>query len=824
VRVSADSTLVDLAPGSSADIILDVINTGAVIDGITARVVGLPERQVTTKPPVLALFPEATGRMTVSLGLPSAFPAGRHPLTVEVHSRQPETDPEYLDLDLLVSPQAAFGLFPRPRVARAHRTGRFVLTVTNDGNIVLDVTLSAVDPEKALEITFEPGRLTVEPGRSRDVLLQIRGPRMLLGSEIDRPATVTATVTTALPAVGPPAFDAPVEAAPSVAPAITDDDVPGRAGPDAQSITVTLRQRPWLTRGMLTALILLAIIALWATVFLFGLKQVFATEPPTKVAPLSFSVVTLTAETTQDAEAAPASTAAAASPPGAATPATGAAAPATGAAAPASGAEPTAPAAPAGPPPPGPPPPGALPKDGTMPAGLGGTITGTVRAASSGEPVGRILVDALRPDATGALQIAASGATQADGSYQLAGLFPTDYVLRFSADGFDSTWYPGAPDQTGAAAVPATVDAVTTGKDVVITGKPGSITGTVDPGDALSPVVTTVTVRATQGATAGQDVATTTTDGVNAYSIPNLPAPAVYELSFAAPGYLPSVVSTSVDGGAARIQPTVLLSASNGSITGTVTDGTNPLGGATVSTTVNGTAVTTGTPTTGQVGQFVLGDLPTPATYVLTVSAPGYGQNTVVVGLGPGEQRVDLTLSLAAGTGTLTGQLVDPTGAGIGGAIVTVGGMTNPPTTSTLTDGAVGSFTLSGLSAGGGLTLSFTHPGFAEATVPVQLGGTTPLTVTMSPSQGRITGRVTGANGAPIAGATITATDGQHRWPVTSTAGSPGTPAGGYVISQLPAGPFTVSAVVADGPTQTALATVTAGGDTTLDFVMPDGG
>jgi hypothetical protein len=59
---------------------------------------------------------------------------------------------------------------------------------------------------------------------------------------------------------------------------------------------------------------------------------------------------------------------------------------------------------------------------------------------------------------------------------------------------------------------------------------------------------------------------------------------------------------------------------------------------------------------------------------------------------------------------------------------------------------------------------------------------------------------------------------------VTSTAGSPGTPAGGYVISQLPAGPFTVSAAVGDGPTQTALATVTAGGETTVDFVMPDGG
>ena len=94
MRVSSDSTLVDLAPGSSADIVLDVINTGAVIDGVTARVVGLPERQVSTTPPVLALFPEATGRMTVNLGLPPAFPAGRHPVTVEVHSRQAGTAPE----------------------------------------------------------------------------------------------------------------------------------------------------------------------------------------------------------------------------------------------------------------------------------------------------------------------------------------------------------------------------------------------------------------------------------------------------------------------------------------------------------------------------------------------------------------------------------------------------------------------------------------------------------------------------------------------------------------------------------------------------------
>jgi len=828
VRVSSESTLVDLAPGSSADVVLDVINTGAVIDGITARVVGLPERQVSMTPPVLALFPEATGRMTVSLGLPSAFPAGRHPVTVEVHSRQAGIGPEYLDLDLLVPPQAAFGIFSRPQVARAHRTARFVLTVSNNGNVPLDVVLTAVDAEKALTITFDPARVTVEPGRARDVMLEIRGPRMLLGSEIDRPVAVTATAVRALveapsnntlpepipvPFAEPTPEPIPVPSPDSVVD--PDDDDPDGGTPADQAITVTLRQRPWLTRGLLTALILLAIIGLWAALFLFGLREVFTQDPATKSAPPSFFVATVAlVGSTQGAQAA-ASTA----------PSTPVAPPPGEQTAPASGAA-QSPTSSATPPPPGPPPPSALPKDGAMPPGLGGTIAGTVRAASSGEPVGRILVDALRQDAGGNLVVQSSVATQADGSYQVAGLFPTQYVLRFSADGFTPVYFPGAADQSGATPVTATVGQVTAGKDVVITGLPASITGSVDLGDTLQPLITTVTVRATQGPTAGQDVATTTTtttDGVNAYSIPNLPAPAVYELSLTAPGYQPSIVTTSVDGGAARIQPTVLLSAGNGSISGTVTDGTTPLGGITVATTVNNTAVSTGTPTTGQVGQFVLGDLPTPATYVLTVSGPGYGRSTVVVDLGPGEQKPNLAVTLSSGTGTLTGQLVDTTGAGIGGATVNVGGMANPPTTSTLTAGAVGSFSLSGLPSGGGLTLTFTHPGFAETTVPVPAGNPGPLTVTMVGSQGRIAGTVTSSTGAPISGATVTATDGQRTWPVTSTAGSPGSAAGGYVITQLPAGPFTVTAKVGDGPSQTALVTVAAGAQATVDFVIPGG-
>lgn len=183
-----------------------------------------------------------------------------------------------------------------------------------------------------------------------------------------------------------------------------------------------------------------------------------------------------------------------------------------------------------------------------------------------------------------------------------------------------------------------------------------------------------------------------------------------------------------------------------------------------------------------------MGNLPTPATYVLTIGGPGFGSTTEVIDLGPGQQRTDLAVTLASGTGQITGRLVDGNGNGVGGATVTVGGMTNPPTSSTLTAGTVGAFTVGGLPASGTLTLTFTKPGFADTTVPVSPSGGAPLTVTMSDSLGRISGTVRDPSGAPISGATVTATDGKRTWPVTSSSASAGSAAGSYVIAGLRSG------------------------------------
>src|SRR5206468_335101 len=139
------------------------------------------------------------------------------------------------------------------------------------------------------------------------------------------------------------------------------------------------------SRGLLTALILASVVALWAAVFLLGLTKVFSGDPMTKAVPASFF-------------AAGSGDAAAGSSGG-------------------GGGGSKAPA-------------GALPKSGQLPPGVGGEITGTVTAASDRQPVGRILVQAWRQGRNG-LQLASSAATQADGTYTVAGLFPTSYYLKF---------------------------------------------------------------------------------------------------------------------------------------------------------------------------------------------------------------------------------------------------------------------------------------------------------------------------------------------------------------------------------------------------------
>lgn len=738
MRVASTVERAEIVPGSTGTIPLDVINTSEVIDALSVRVLGIPATAaVRSRPERLTLFPQAEGALEVSIALPAEFPAGTYHATIVVEGRAAGATDAYHDVEVVVPPRPAVSLGASPSVVRTRGRALFTVTVTNEGNTPLDLALRAVEADRTLRTELTPSTLAIPIGRSGITTVTARGPRQLLGSDRDRPLRVVAEAE----------------------------------GAEAE-LALTLRQRSTFGRGLLTALVLLAIVAAWALAVTIGMREVLGTDPPTKLAPPSFF--------------------AASEGPGAAT-----------------GAAPA----------------GALPRDGVLPAGVGGTITGTVVGAADPAGVGRLTVDALRMSVDGQPLLVASAATQADGTYSLAGLFPGEYLLRVVAEGYESIWYPAAAESGGAETVEATAQQVTDGIDLAVTGDPASIAGIVETGD-VEDVTVTVTATPTWRTAEDEGIEPQQVEAAadGSYSLEDLVAPGTYELTFDAEGYQTTTVTERVLGGQDRIALDVRLGAGVGQISGLVSDGTSSLGGVEVSTTVDGEEVVVGTPTVGRVGVFVLSGLPTPATYVLTFSKDGFSSRTVVVDLAAGESRGDVDVRLSGGVGTISGRVVGTDGHGIGGVTVTAGGTSAGTTATTLTAGDIGSFTLTGVQGSGTVTLTFSKEGYAPASVPVPMGGAPPtdVRVTLRTGLGAIQGRVTeGGDGA--VGLRVEATDGLNVRTTTSTA-TGGSGAGSYLIADLPPGTYAVT-VSRDGVVlTTALVTVEQGATARADLPVPGGG
>jgi len=753
LRVAMDRRRLSADPGSTVTFTLDITNTSEVIDGISARVLGVDAERVTSRPQVLSLFPDSSGELTLSIALPDSYPAGTHPLTVALDSHT-SGKTELVDIELNVAPMPRLQVRPRPAVVRTGRRAHFVIDVGNRGNVPLDVALTAADADRSLKLRFSRTSVTVAAGATKPVNLDCRAPRHLFGNDIDRPFSVhveASAAELAHPGIAPP-------------PPVKDNT------------GLVHRHRPVIARGVLTAIVLVTIVGLWAGAFLFGLTKVFGHDPITKAAPASFFVASgvagLAAEST----------------PG-----------------------------------------DVLAKGGPLPAGVGGVIAGRVVSTTSGDGVGRIVVEALRPSRNG-LVLVTSSATQADGSYVVIGLFPGDYYLRFSAVGYHTTWYPGANSQAGARLLSAAPQQVTKASAIKVVGFPATISGQVDPGVVSTPVRTVVIARPLTG-TSDAPVAKALTDAKGNYTLTGLPAPASYQVSFTAAGYLASTLSEDVGGGQHRYEPVVRMSAGAGTISGIVTDGHLPIGGVTVSTTVNGQTFTTGTPTVGKVGHFALGGLPTPGLYILKFSRDASTSTTKDVTLAPGGSATLNNVVLVGGTDAVVGKVVDSTGAPVGGATITIGGTPTPITaTSLTTGGAIGTYAITGLPVPGLYTLTVSLAGFQPVTLPLNLDGIKPPTVptvTLVSSLGTITGAVQQPrdNTAtppldPSIGATITVTDGQHQRTTLTVDASGGLTAGGYSMTGLAPGWYTVTASRTGYSQVTALVHIDAGQTVTVPLTL----
>ncbi|MFN3254061.1 MAG: carboxypeptidase regulatory-like domain-containing protein [Ilumatobacter sp.] len=706
-----------VTPGQSAQIEVGVTNTGEVIDGVTAIVDGINPDWVRLERPLVSVFPDATDTVVVVFDIPKSCPAGDYLVVVRIVStiddeRQGVQDfwltvTETLDLDVTLSPSIVSG----------GGSATLTATVHNRSNTGVDVTVNAWEPTRVIDATVEPQSLVLPYGESADVEVDLRGPRPWFGQPLPYSIIVSAQV-----------------------------------GETVVEKTATFNQKPRIPRGVITAMILAAIIVLWALIFLWVMSEVRGRDQPTKILATDFF----------------------------------------GGAA-------------------------------NMPlAAVAGTASGQVTAVTTGDGIERITVEANRIS-DDELQAVGSVATDVDGNFSLPALLPGTYKLRFSADGFDDVWYPDSATSDGAAAIPvvpasvATDDelAASTGLDIQMGGQAGRLVGVVAlPADApIVPLTITATIvdADTTGPTAGTDVGDgvvvddgsspaasadpvsftqETTDG--RIDIDGLPTPATYEVSISGPGFDTQTVRQELGGGASTVLNTVRMSAATGSLAGVVVDQSGSrVGDVTVTARAGDIVVEANTPTSGDTGAFAFVGLETPQTYVLTFERAGYSSASLALALNPGEARDGLVATIVGGDGTLNGVVVDSSGVPVGGASVEVIGGDVTAESATLTTGSPGTFTVSGLPVPNRYAVTIIADGYQPETVDGTLlaaGARSVGTVTLLRETAEVRGTVS-VDGRGAGDVIVTLHDGiTGRSTLSAT-----NPAGVFAFSSVAAGAYTLT-------------------------------
>ncbi len=421
---------------------------------------------------------------------------------------------------------------------------------------------------------------------------------------------------------------------------------------------------------------------------------------------------------------------------------------------------------------------------------------GPEAAPAGGADVGKISAASLVLQPTGPADATRTTSSLNDGTWAFAGMSAqSDYLITVSKPGFQTQRFVMTGAQAAATPLKVTMVAGAGQMSGRITGPDGAVGGvTVTITDGTNTVTTS---SATQG-------------DVGAWSVGGLSTPSTYLVTAAGVGYgaqsqlVPldaggaAVVDLSLQHGVAALAGTVIGPDALGAISG--------LGGLTVTATDGTTTRTASTVTSGQVGTFVLADLPVPSTYTVTVSGDGYASQTTQVQLGTGASAAQLNVRLDLSTGVVQGTVKDPSGTGLGSAGLKLTDGVNTYKTMSTSD-ANGTFRFNGI-APGTYTLSaelFGHlDAFAPVTVAAGQVATSDLEMTPIPGSGLLStsvirGRVSDArtNGQ------ITCTN----LGVDPTTGKP-------EVCQIT---VTMTAPAADGSTRTI--TVTSAPD--LEYVIP---
>lgn len=448
-----------------------------------------------------------------------------------------------------------------------------------------------------------------------------------------------------------------------------------------------------------------------------------------------------------------------------------------------------------------------------------GSVTGRVALLTSGAGVSGVTVELFAADDPA--KPVATAASSDDGSYTIGNLNEGTYKLRFRGAGFVELWFEDALTFEDATEIDVALGEETPDLDMAIGGLPGSIAGVVIADDPASVTVTLQVPAAVLGSAADAQIKEVATDAAGAFLLEDVPAPSSYELVVSKPGFTTVTRVVNLLAGEAQEGVEVRLRRGDGLIGGLITDVDGvALGGVAISATNTVEELSTISLTTGEVGGFNLRNLPTPATYTLTFTKDGYATENLTLTLEEAEEVIGLSIVLAEGTGSISGEVRVAGEGPIGGVTVSVSDGETTVTTETLSVGFVGSYLVTGLRVPALYTVTFAGPGLASQVRSVDLDPSDDINAeginaTLTAATATVTGTVEDPDG-PAAGVAVELSDGTTIL-TTTTANDP---VGEYVLAGVPPGTYTLTFRQTGAVPRSVLVTVTAGQHRTVDVEL----
>jgi len=188
------SPVVSVEPGGEAVAEVSIKNAGSIVDQFLCNVLGEASAWARCDPPVVSLFPGAEEIVRVHFAPPRAasVTAGSIPFGVQVTSQEDREFSQVEEGTVQVGGFSALAVKVVPRTSQGKRTAKHRVEITNSGNVPLQASLDAVDPDAQLAFSFDPRTVEVPGGGEAVVELRVVASSAAKGSPKRHTFTVSA--------------------------------------------------------------------------------------------------------------------------------------------------------------------------------------------------------------------------------------------------------------------------------------------------------------------------------------------------------------------------------------------------------------------------------------------------------------------------------------------------------------------------------------------------------------------------------------------------------------------------------------------------------